>query len=277
MSELLRSTTLLDYDHPTIRSLISARGWADLAPFERIGTAYMFVHDEIAFGYNRDDAIPASTVLADGYGQCNTKATLLMALLRALSIPCRLHGFTIHKSLQRGVVPEIAYRIAPDDILHSWVEIEWDGAWVNLEGFILDRPFLASLQREFAGRSSLCGYGAGTDCLADPRTEWTGTHTYIQRTGINRDLGLFGDPDAFYAEHRQRFGLVRGLLYRHAIRHWMNRRVAGIRRGLVPSIPSGVGASTASRSVPSERPGTMAGAAEVETCRTHPAARRGQP
>lgn len=238
MSELLRSTPLLNYDHPAIGSLIDGHGWAELAPFDRIGAAYAFVRDEIAFGYNGDDAIPASAVLADGYGQCNTKATLLMALLRALGVPCRLHGFTIHKSLQRGVVPEVAYRIAPDDILHSWVEIEWNGEWVNLEGFILDRPFLASLQREFAGRSSLCGYGAGTDCLADPRTEWTGTHTYIQRTGINRDLGLFDDPDAFYAGHRQRFGLVRGLLYRHAIRHWMNARVVAIRRGRVPAIPS---------------------------------------
>ena len=237
MTTLLRKTALLDYDHPAIRSLIDARGWSDLPPFDRIGAVYTFVRDGIAFGYNRDDAIPASAVLTDGYGQCNTKATLLMALLRALDVPCRLHGFTIHKSLQRGVVPEIAYRIAPDDILHSWVEIEWDGRWVNLEGFILDVPFLSSLQREFEGATSLCGYGAGTDCLADPGTDWSGADTYIQRTGINRDLGLYDDPDAFYGEHQQSFGLVRGVLYRHAIRHWMNRRVAAIRDGRVPAIP----------------------------------------
>ena len=239
MTSLLRATALLDYSHPAIRSLVDARGWPSLSSFERIGAAHTFVRDEIAFGYNRDDAIPASAVLREGYGQCNTKATLLMALLRALDMPCRLHGFTIHKSLQRGVVPEIAYRIAPEDILHSWVEIEWEGRWVNLEGFILDAPFLASLQREFKDRSSLCGYGAGTDCLADPRTDWTGADTYIQRTGINCDLGLFDDPDALYAKHRQSFGFVRRLLYRHAIRHWMNRRVAAIRKGRVPMIPTG--------------------------------------
>ena len=197
------------------------------------------MRNEIALGYNRDDAIPASEVLAGGYGQRNTNATLLMALLRALGIPCRLHGFTIHKALQRGVVPEIAYRIAPESILHSWVEVERDGAWVNLEGFILDAPFLAALQTAFEGRTSLCAYGAGTDCLADPPVAWTGGDTYIQRTGIDRDLGLYDDPDAFYAEYAQTFGVVRGLLYRHAIRHWMNARVAGIRRGRVPAIPGG--------------------------------------
>ena len=233
----LRRTDLLDFDVPTIRNSIATRGWTGLLSFERIGGAYDFVRDEIAFGYNRDDSIPASEVLADGYGQCNSKGTLLMALLRALGIRCRLHGFTIHKRLQRGVVPEIAYRIAPESILHSWVEVEREGSWVNLEGFILDAPFLAALQTEFAGRTSLCAYGAGTDCLSDPPVAWTGGDTYIQRTGINRDLGLYDDPDAFYAEHRQTFGVVRGFLYRHAIRHWINARVAGIRRGRVPAIP----------------------------------------
>jgi transglutaminase-like putative cysteine protease len=142
----LRQTPLLDFASPNIRHLLAARGWSALAPFDKIGQAYSFVRDEIAFGYNRSDDIPASKVLRDGYGQCNTKGTLLMALLRALKIPCRLHGFTIHKGLQRGVVPELVYPLAPDSILHSWVEIEHDGRWINLEGFILDRPFLQALQ-----------------------------------------------------------------------------------------------------------------------------------
>ena len=246
-SDLLRATPLLDFDHPSIRDLIAGRSWADLPPFERIGAAYDFVRDEVAFGYNRDDAIPASAVLADGYGQCNTKATLLMALLRALGVPCRLHGFMIHKRLQRGVVPEVAYRIAPEEILHSWVEVEWEDRWVNLEGFILDAPFLGTLQAKFEGRSSLCAYGAGTDCLQAPDVTWSGGDTYIQRTGIARDLGLYDDPDAFYAGHRQSFGLVRGLLYRHIIRRWMNRRVAAIRRGRVPRIPGEAGSEDAGR------------------------------
>ena len=238
---LLRRTKLLDLDHSSLVALVGHRGWKALPPFDRIGAVYDFVRDEIAFGYNAEDATPASTVLRDGYGQCNTKATLLMALLRMLEVPCRLHGFAIHKALQRGVVPEIAYRIAPAEILRSWVEIEWEGRWVNLEGFILDAAFLGALQDTFEGRSSLCAYGAGTDCLSDPPVAWTGGDTYIQHTGIARDLGVFDDPDAFYAAHRQGFGLVRGVLYRQVIRHWMNRRVASIRKGRVPAIPGAAG------------------------------------
>ena len=226
---LLARTALLDFDHPSLKALIDRRGWACLSRFERIGAAYAFVRDEIAFGYNRDDAIPASEVLSDGLGQCNTKAILLMALLRALGIPCRLHGFTIHKSLQRGVVPPPVYPLAPEDILHSWVELEHDGVWLDLEGFILDARYLSALQARF-GDGALCGYGAGTECLGQPAVDWTGASTYIQRSGINADLGLWDSPDDFYARHHQAFGRLRGWLYRSVIRHWMNARVQRLRR-----------------------------------------------
>lgn len=235
----LQQTPLLDFASDPIRRLIEAEGWSQLPVFERIGAAYTFVRDRIAFGYNRDDNIPASAVLADGYGQCNTKSTLLMALLRALGIPCRLHGFTIHKALQRGVVPELVYGLVPDSVLHSWVEIYHDGRWTNLEGFILDRPFLNALQAKFSGKGGdFCGFGVGTDCLSAPPIDWIGADTYIQRTGINADLGLFDSPDDFYAKHRQGLGWFRRLLYRNVIRHWMNARVRRVRRGEIPDIPA---------------------------------------
>ena len=228
---LLRPTPLLDLEHPSIHRLVAERGWPDLPPSERIGAIHDFVRNEMAFGYNRGDAIPASAVLADGYGQCNTKGTLLMALLRAVGVRCRIRGFTIHKALQRGVVPEPVYPIAPEEILHSWIEVETGAGWVSLKGFILDRAFLSRLQAAFEGVENLCGYGAGTDRLSAPAVEWTGGDTHIQRTGIVRDLGVFDDPDAFHAAHGQAFGVVRGLLYRGAIRHWMNARVRAIRAG----------------------------------------------
>ncbi|WP_373050265.1 transglutaminase-like domain-containing protein [Thalassovita aquimarina] len=235
---LLSPTPMLDFQAPAIQELIDRRGWRDLSEDARIGAAYDFVRNEIPFGYNADDTRSASEVLADGIGQCNTKATLLMALLRALGIPCRFHGFTIDKRLQRGVVPELFYPIAPRSILHSWVEVLRDGRWIDLEGFILDDAVLAALQKRFPDRNGLCGYGAGTNCLQAPAVDWNGSSTYIQSTGINRDFGVFDAPDDFFAQHRQLTGL-RGGLYRLLIRKLMNRRVAAMRRGRVPEIPGG--------------------------------------
>ena len=71
-------TPLLDFRHPDLQRLIESRGWAKLAPHERIGALYDFVRNEIAFGYNASDNLPASQVLRDAIGHCNTKATLLM-------------------------------------------------------------------------------------------------------------------------------------------------------------------------------------------------------
>ena len=112
MEQYLNETQMLDFSHADIAKLIEARGWQKLAEFERIRAIYNYVRDEILFGYNTDDSIPASKVLADGFGQCNTKGTLFMALLRACGIPCRVHGFTIDKKLQKGAMTGFVYRNA---------------------------------------------------------------------------------------------------------------------------------------------------------------------
>ena len=94
MEQYLQETRMLDYSNKSIQILIEKRGWKNLNEYERLKSIYNYVRDGILFGYNADDSIPASKVLADGYGQCNTKGTLFMALLRSCGIPCRVHGFT---------------------------------------------------------------------------------------------------------------------------------------------------------------------------------------
>ena len=110
---LTQATPILDHHAPAIRQLIQQRNWTSLGLHDRVGAAYAYVRDEIAFGYNTQDDLPASRVLADGIGQCNTKGTLLMALLRAMDVPCRFHGFTIDKALQKGAITGLAYLLAP--------------------------------------------------------------------------------------------------------------------------------------------------------------------
>ena len=234
-STFLSATALLNFNHPTIARVLKKREWAALSTYDGIGAVYNYVRDEIDFGYNRSDAIPASEVIKDGYGQCNTKAILLMALFRAIGIESRLHGFTIHKDLQRGVVPEILYPMAPDNIVHSWVEIRYQGRWIHLEGFILDNAYLKQLQRFVGGDTKgYCGYGVGTTNLQTPGVDWIGSDTYIQSTAINQDYGVFASPDAFYEIHGQDFSWWKRLLYRTIFRHWMNKRVRNIRTGHKP-------------------------------------------
>jgi hypothetical protein len=226
----LKATRLLDYETSAIRMLIDAHGWMRLPTRERIGAVYDFVRDHIGFGYNESDDLPASRVLSDGYGQCNTKTTLLMALLRACGIPCRFHGGTIHKRLQKGVVSGLFYRLAPRDIIHSWVEVLYDGRWVALEGVILDLAYLSGLRAKLPAEThEVIGFGVGIDDFRNPPVAWNGTDTFIQIKGVNRDFGVFDDPDSFYALHGANLGGARRLVYRHLVRRLMNARVRTIR------------------------------------------------
>lgn len=223
-------TPLLDFRHDDLQRLINSRGWAGLPPRERIGAVYDFVRDEIAFGYNASDNLPASQVLRDGIGQCNTKATLLMALLRGVGVSCRIHGFTIDKALQRGAITGWAYSLTPRSILHSWVEVWYGDRWVKLEGFILDRAYLRALQQRFAQHQGpFCGYGVATPDLQCPPVEWIGTDTFIQKDGINQDFGLFDSPDEFYDRYGVNLSGPKRWLFQRLVRHRLNRNLERIR------------------------------------------------
>ncbi|MNE42333.1 Transglutaminase-like superfamily protein [compost metagenome] len=232
MTVHLAETTLLDYSHPQIKQLIQERGWMLLPVKQQILQIYNYVRDDIQFGYNRADVIPASEILRDGYGQCNTKGILFMTLLRAAGIPCRIHGFTIHKELQKGAMKSWYYRLSPQEIVHSWVEVRYKDKWLNIEGFILDIPYLSKLQEKFADcPEGFCGYGAATDNLSKPAVYWDESDTYIQKEGIVQDFGIFDSPDDFFAVHRQNLGPLREAVFIHIVRHLMNRNVRKIRQG----------------------------------------------
>ena len=230
MEKYLKETSLLDYNHPSIKNLIQEKKWCKLNNIEKVKQIYNFVRDEIQFGYNLKDSIPASAVLDDGYGQCNTKATLLMALLRAVEIPTRLHGFTINKSLQKGAIKGIWYMLSPQNILHSWVEVYINENWFVLEGVILDKQYLTNLQKMYKSTSNtFCGFGVFTENFDNPPIDWNLSNTYIQDKGINQDFGIFDSPDDFYSQHQQQLSFIQGIIFRNIVRHLMNKNVDNIR------------------------------------------------
>ncbi len=230
MEQYLQETSMLDFSDESIQTLVKSRQWKELEEFERLKSIYNYVRDEILFGYNAEDGIPASKVLKDGYGQCNTKGTLFMALLRACGIPCRIHCFTIHKELQKGAMTGFVYKWAPPNVLHSWVEVYFEDRWYELEAFILDSAYLSKLQtqhRECVG--AFCGYGVAVRDFKNPVVDFDRNNTYIQSEGINRDFGVYDCPDQMLKEHHQEIRAFKALAYRFFGRHLMNRNVKRIR------------------------------------------------
>ena len=229
-SRYLKKTKMLDYDNPLIADLIKNKGWKELDQFERIVSIYNFVRDDILFGYNIDDDISASRVLKDGYGQCNTKGTLFMALLRACDIPCRIHGFTIDKKLQKGAMTGFVYKNAQANIFHSWVEILFEDRWYEIEAFIVDKKYLDKLQSIYSEcNGAFCGFGVGVKDFKNPVIDFNRNNTYIQSEGINQDFGLYDSPDDMLREHHQELTPIKKLAFRFFGRHMMNRNVKKIR------------------------------------------------
>ena len=222
MNRYIQETDMLDYSDIHIQRLIQDKDWLELSDFDRIKAIYNYVRDDILFGYNIDDSISASKVLSDGYGQCNTKGTLFMALLRAC--------FTIDKKLQKGAMTGLVYRSAPKNVLHSWVEIFFEDIWYELEAFILDNSYFSKLQQAHSDCvGAFCGYGVAVKDFQHPVIDFDRNNTYIQSEGINQDFGIYDCPDDFLKEHRQEMSVIKAFAYRNLGRHLMNRNVKKIR------------------------------------------------
>ena len=142
----------------------------------------------------------------------------------------QVHGFTIDKRLQKGAMTGFVYRNAPQNVLHSWVEVYLDDTWYELEAFILDKEYLNKLQKINSQCSgAFCGYGVAVKDFQNPVIDFERNNTYIQNEGINQDFGIYNSPDELLAEHHQEMSIVKAFAYRHLGRHLMNKNVKRIR------------------------------------------------
>lgn len=136
-----------------------------------------------------------------------------------------------NKVLQKGAITGIWYKIAPINIIHSWVEIWYKDDWRSLEGVILDDSYLEQLKQKFSScKGTFCGYGVYTDTFEKPPVEWDGGNTYIQSLGINQDFGLFDSPDDFYEQHGSNLNGIKCWIYEAVVRKIMNRNIERIRQ-----------------------------------------------
>jgi transglutaminase-like putative cysteine protease len=237
--DYLSPTPILDYDSLSIQAVLSELKAAGDSREQRI-TAYFFVRDRILFGYNPGrDSIPASQVLWDGIGHCNTKSTLLGALLRGLGVPCRFHFFWIDKKVQQGVFPGHIYKHhIKDGVLHAWVEAFTGERWSILEGVILDQKYLNSARKNFHGAKKFEGWGISCPDLSTVSTAWDGkSDTFIQKDSIVKDYGVFDTPDDYYDKHGDNLsGMnpIKRFTYRYLISKMLTHRVERFRQGKMP-------------------------------------------
>ncbi|MGH0054268.1 MAG: transglutaminase-like domain-containing protein [Sphaerochaetaceae bacterium] len=229
--DYLQETPLLDREHPAIQELVRTQGWFSLSSSERIAAVYTFVRDAIPYGYAKSFCVPASSVLQQGKGNCLTKTTLLLALLRAVGIPCRLRAAMISKVIHRGLLGVISFRMSPNRLYHTWVEAKYQEQWIEIGGHIIDQPYLEKLQQKFANHiGSFYGYGIAVTHFRNPSITWDEEDTEIQGKAIRESLHTFPDPDTFFKTYPEAEQRTRSLSYRLILRPTLNRSIRRLRR-----------------------------------------------
>ena len=229
----LEETQMVNYRADSIQKLVEKHGWKDLGEYDRIGAVYDFVRNDILFGYNASDLLSAEEVLRDGYGQCNTKSTLLMALLRAVDVPCRLHGSEVSKYFQEGATSGLIAKLAPETVAHTWVEVLFKGQWIALEGVITDEAYVQGVKSRCPDENwDYKGYAISVPSLNDLNLDWNGADLFVQNTSVVKDYGVYESPDGFFNEHKQTWSKLKDFAYIHYGRKVMNKNVAKIRQAV---------------------------------------------
>jgi len=136
MDKYLSPTGLCDSDSQKIRKKARKIIKDAKTPKEAAIKIFYFVRDHILFAMDNFD-VKASETLERGVGQYVTKTNLQVALLRAMGIPARYHLAVLSKDCLKGLIPEFAYRNAPEKLWwHPWCECFLSGRWVSCDSLL---------------------------------------------------------------------------------------------------------------------------------------------
>ena len=194
----LKGTQLLDLDDPKLR--IQAMRITQLA--SSATQKAVFIHDfvkSLPFGcVAAFDHVPAAAVLRAGRGDCHTKGTLFVALLRAAGVPARLRFVSLSSKFLAGIID-----IPQGNITHAVGEVYLSGRWVQTDTYVTDKQFEMRALRKLNERGLRVGLGIHVN--AD--RNWSGqeaSHAQYSEEDPSslplRDLGVAHDPKYFYSD-----------------------------------------------------------------------------
>lgn len=176
MAKYVRATKLCDFDVAEVKKLANELQKSAKTPLQAIRE----VHDYVAtfpIGFDPEDW-PASKLLKQERGQCNTKTTMAITLLRAMGIPARVHAWKIDKVVHRRYMPWILYAFTPKHTLFTYPEIYYKGEWQLMSEI---------LTKKSKPDWNVCPFDDGDNRKHPLKKEW-----------IHEDLGYFWHPDSVY-------------------------------------------------------------------------------
>jgi hypothetical protein len=194
---------LSDHDHPLVIETAAALSQGCKSDLQRLEALFLFVRDRILFRFPATvrewDNVEASSVIRCGFGYCNTKATLLVALCRASGIQARVHYGLISVEIMRGIFPSFAFPFLGKSGPHSWTEVQLQGEWKPIDSYINDeRLYRAARARlQATGRSlgfSLACVDGKCSCEFN-----FGEKGFVHMGAVVEDHGTWEDASHYFA------------------------------------------------------------------------------
>ena len=198
VGQWLGSTQLLDLNDPKLR--IQALRITQLA--SSATQKAVLIHDfvkSLPFGcVAAFDHVPAAAVLRAGRGDCHTKGTLFVALLRAAGVPARLRFVSLSSKFLAGIID-----VTQESITHAVGEVYLSGRWVQTDTYVTDEQFEMRALRKLEEQGLKIGLGIHVN--AD--RNWSGhqaSHAQYSDQDPSslplKDLGFAHDPKYFYSD-----------------------------------------------------------------------------
>ena len=227
----LGSTQLLELDDPKLR--IQALRITQLA--SSATQKAVFIHDfvkSLPFGcVAAFDHVPAAAVLRAGRGDCHTKGTLFVALLRAAGVPARLRFVSLSSKFLAGIID-----VTQESITHAVGEVYLSGRWVQTDTYVTDKQFEMRALRKLAEVDLRVGLGihVNADRYWSGQKDSHAQYSYKDPSSLPlEDLGVAHDPKYFYSDgpkQERQLGWTKRLKWL-LVATVVNHRVGKIRLG----------------------------------------------
>jgi transglutaminase-like putative cysteine protease len=231
----LINTPLLQFDRPKVRLLATRLTQLQATPRQKAMACFAHLRS-LPFGAIADSVGTSSlSVLKYGMGDCHTKSTLMVALLRSSGIPARMRFVSLKPDFLHGIIDN-----GTQPFEHAMTEVLLDGRWLAVDSYVVDLRLAVAARSRLHREGRKLGYGMHVD----GQMSWDGqSHSFGQFNHAHppsmplHDWGAFDDPYQFYSS----VPYVKHRLDWSTRLKWMvgakmvNREVASLRR--TPAAP----------------------------------------
>jgi len=228
---------LADYKSPIVKEKALALTRNQKTIQDKITAIFLYVRDDIKLQFpDEGDLIKASQTIKYGYGQCNNKANLFLALLKSIGIEARSHFSLIRKEIQQGLITGILYRKIPEYLSHCWIEVKIGDKWIRIDSYINDKEYYEVGKKKLRDRGWNTGYSIACSKNKSSIELDFDNEQFVQMDAVTDDHGVYDDPGDYYSssKYKNRPNALTLFIYSLLIKK-VNKKIVKMRYSYQPA------------------------------------------